>query len=248
MAAFGRKEHRRRLLPARVMVYFVLGPALFVVGAVSGGDAAFGRGQGPQSVAGLRGLFAEEAPGPISCRVRRRPVDDTSARIPAQPPKHSPGNDPLHPVVPRFLTDCCLPSGRRPGSPRHREVASGLDDLVRSERAKHHKGNSAHHNEEPTRALSLGSDGACVAVWPLTWVDALRSGRGEGLLAPLVTEVVRSEGHAMGTTGERWTTMEARPRCPRRGTWARGARPASRAGAHGRSGVVGVRADRHAFT
>jgi hypothetical protein len=33
---------------------------------------------------------------------------------------------------------------------RQREVASGLDDLVRGEREKHHKGNSARHKEEPT--------------------------------------------------------------------------------------------------
>ncbi|MEU3277269.1 tyrosine-type recombinase/integrase [Streptomyces antibioticus] len=33
---------------------------------------------------------------------------------------------------------------------RQREVASGLDDLVRAEREKHHKGTPAHHNEEPT--------------------------------------------------------------------------------------------------
>ncbi|KUO06984.1 integrase [Streptomyces sp. DSM 15324] len=33
---------------------------------------------------------------------------------------------------------------------RQREVASGLDDLVRAEREKHQKGNTTHHNEEPT--------------------------------------------------------------------------------------------------
>ncbi|MFC5634159.1 hypothetical protein [Streptomyces bullii] len=31
---------------------------------------------------------------------------------------------------------------------RQREVAAGLDDLVRAERAKHHKDASAHHSEE----------------------------------------------------------------------------------------------------
>lgn len=31
---------------------------------------------------------------------------------------------------------------------RQREVASGLDDLVRAERAKHHMGKPAHHGEE----------------------------------------------------------------------------------------------------
>jgi hypothetical protein len=31
---------------------------------------------------------------------------------------------------------------------RQREVAAGLDDLVRAERAKHHKDEPAHRNEE----------------------------------------------------------------------------------------------------
>ncbi len=31
---------------------------------------------------------------------------------------------------------------------RQREVAAGLDDLVRAERAKCHKGDPAHHSEE----------------------------------------------------------------------------------------------------
>ncbi|USQ89385.1 hypothetical protein NFX46_01105 [Streptomyces phaeoluteigriseus] len=36
---------------------------------------------------------------------------------------------------------------------RQRDLAAGLDDLVRAERAKHHKGKehgSVHHNEKPT--------------------------------------------------------------------------------------------------
>ncbi|WP_329366028.1 tyrosine-type recombinase/integrase [Streptomyces sp. NBC_01483] len=33
---------------------------------------------------------------------------------------------------------------------RQRDVASGLDDMVRAERAKHHKGNPAHHKEKHT--------------------------------------------------------------------------------------------------
>lgn len=33
---------------------------------------------------------------------------------------------------------------------RQRDLAAGLDGLVRAERAKHHKGNPAHHNEKPT--------------------------------------------------------------------------------------------------
>jgi hypothetical protein len=37
-------------------------------------------------------------------------------------------------------------------------------------------------------------------------------------LAPLLTVVVRSEGHAMGTTVERWTTAEAPP-SPAAGRW-----------------------------
>ncbi|MET4659295.1 hypothetical protein ABID80_003011 [Streptomyces sp. PvP037] len=31
---------------------------------------------------------------------------------------------------------------------RQREVAAGLDDLVRTERAKHHTDDRAHHKEE----------------------------------------------------------------------------------------------------
>ncbi|MER6621553.1 hypothetical protein [Streptomyces sp. NPDC000931] len=33
---------------------------------------------------------------------------------------------------------------------RQREVAAGLDDLVRAERAKHHTDDHAHHKEEPS--------------------------------------------------------------------------------------------------
>ncbi len=33
---------------------------------------------------------------------------------------------------------------------RQREVAAGLDDLVRAERAKHHNDDRAHHKEEPS--------------------------------------------------------------------------------------------------
>ncbi|CAM5716224.1 hypothetical protein SHIRM173S_04331 [Streptomyces hirsutus] len=36
---------------------------------------------------------------------------------------------------------------------RQRDLAAGLDDLVRAERARHHKGKDhdpAHHNERPT--------------------------------------------------------------------------------------------------
>ncbi len=33
---------------------------------------------------------------------------------------------------------------------RQRDVAAGLDDMVRAERAKHHKGNAAHHKEKST--------------------------------------------------------------------------------------------------
>jgi hypothetical protein len=33
---------------------------------------------------------------------------------------------------------------------RQREVAAGLDEMVRAERAKYHKDNTAHHKEEPT--------------------------------------------------------------------------------------------------
>ncbi|MET8721841.1 tyrosine-type recombinase/integrase [Streptomyces misionensis] len=33
---------------------------------------------------------------------------------------------------------------------RQRDVAAGLDDMVRAERAKHHTGKSAHHKEKPT--------------------------------------------------------------------------------------------------
>ncbi|KRD18989.1 MULTISPECIES: tyrosine-type recombinase/integrase [unclassified Streptomyces] len=33
---------------------------------------------------------------------------------------------------------------------RQRDLAAGLDDLVRAERAKRHKGTSAHHRDEPT--------------------------------------------------------------------------------------------------
>ena len=36
---------------------------------------------------------------------------------------------------------------------RQREVAAGLDEMVRAERAKHHKDNDhspAHHNHKPT--------------------------------------------------------------------------------------------------
>ncbi|MFF4143711.1 hypothetical protein ACFY0A_20350 [Streptomyces sp. NPDC001698] len=32
---------------------------------------------------------------------------------------------------------------------RQREVAAGLDDLVRAGRAKHHSGDRTHHKEEP---------------------------------------------------------------------------------------------------
>jgi len=31
-----------------------------------------------------------------------------------------------------------------------RDVAAGLDDMVRAERAKHHKDGRAHHKEKPT--------------------------------------------------------------------------------------------------
>ncbi|MFH8492047.1 transposase domain-containing protein [Streptomyces longisporoflavus] len=43
VAACGRGEPRRRLLPARLVVYFVLGLAV-LAGTVSRGDAASGRG------------------------------------------------------------------------------------------------------------------------------------------------------------------------------------------------------------
>ncbi|MFG2928715.1 hypothetical protein [Streptomyces achromogenes] len=33
---------------------------------------------------------------------------------------------------------------------RQRDVAAGLDDMVRAERAKHHTDKSAHHKEKPT--------------------------------------------------------------------------------------------------
>ena len=33
---------------------------------------------------------------------------------------------------------------------RQREVAAGLDDLVRAERAKHHTDDRAHRGEEPS--------------------------------------------------------------------------------------------------
>ncbi|SEE87344.1 hypothetical protein [Streptomyces sp. Ag109_O5-10] len=33
---------------------------------------------------------------------------------------------------------------------RQRDVAARLDDVVRAERAKHHKNESAHHKEKPT--------------------------------------------------------------------------------------------------
>ncbi|WP_374205110.1 WbqC family protein [Streptomyces sp. TRM72054] len=33
---------------------------------------------------------------------------------------------------------------------RQRDVAAGLDEMVRAERAKHHKDNPAHHSEEST--------------------------------------------------------------------------------------------------
>jgi hypothetical protein len=33
---------------------------------------------------------------------------------------------------------------------RQREAAAGLDEMVRAERAKNHKDNSAHHKEEST--------------------------------------------------------------------------------------------------
>ncbi|BBC35101.1 hypothetical protein SGFS_063950 [Streptomyces graminofaciens] len=55
-------------------------------------------------------------------------------------------------------------------------------------------------DENRTRALSLGSDGACAAIGQLNWADSLSGGRCEGLVAPLLTVFVRSEGHAMGTT------------------------------------------------
>jgi integrase len=35
---------------------------------------------------------------------------------------------------------------------RQREVAAGLDDLVRAERAKHHTGDRVHHKEEPSES------------------------------------------------------------------------------------------------
>jgi hypothetical protein len=33
---------------------------------------------------------------------------------------------------------------------RQRDVAAGLDDMVRAERAKHHKADHAHHDQQPT--------------------------------------------------------------------------------------------------
>ncbi|WP_327316673.1 tyrosine-type recombinase/integrase [Streptomyces sp. NBC_01235] len=53
---------------------------------------------------------------------------------------------------------------------RQREVASGLDDLVRAERAKHHKGNPAHHKDKPT-GTSQRPYGADVVRAPPTGLD-----------------------------------------------------------------------------
>ncbi|WVT99641.1 hypothetical protein V3O62_17820 [Streptomyces prasinus] len=38
---------------------------------------------------------------------------------------------------------------QRSDDDRQREVAAGLDDLVRAERAKHHGGDRMHHKEPP---------------------------------------------------------------------------------------------------
>ena len=60
-------------------------------------------------------------------------------------------------------------------------------------------------DENRTRALSLGSDGACTAGWPLTCADSSFWHPCAGLIAPLLTVVVCSYGHAMGTGREdRW--------------------------------------------
>lgn len=54
-------------------------------------------------------------------------------------------------------------------------------------------------DENRTRALSLGSGGAGVLTCPLTWLDSLLHRWCECLVAPLLTVVVRSYGHAVGT-------------------------------------------------
>jgi hypothetical protein len=54
-------------------------------------------------------------------------------------------------------------------------------------------------DENRTRALSLGSDGACTDFMALTCADACSMGRPASRIAPLLTVVARSYGHAMGT-------------------------------------------------
>lgn len=54
-------------------------------------------------------------------------------------------------------------------------------------------------DENRTRALSLGSDGARAAVWLLACMDSLCPRCCLSLVAPLLTVVVRFYGHAVGT-------------------------------------------------
>jgi hypothetical protein len=59
-----------------------------------------------------------------------------------------------------------------------------------------------HHgagDENRTRTLSLGSDGAWARSMALTCADGVRMGSREGRTTPLPTVVDRSEGHAVGT-------------------------------------------------
>jgi hypothetical protein len=41
---------------------------------------------------------------------------------------------------------------------RQRDVAAGLDDMVRAERAKHYNDDPAHHKEKPGHALGTRSE------------------------------------------------------------------------------------------
>lgn len=104
-----------------------------------------------------------------------------------------------------------------------------------------------HHgagDEDRTRALSLGSYGACGTKLLLTWVYALsRRGRACGI-APLLTLDYRSYGHAMGTpstggveilprvawraAGPSKPALAGGRRC--RSTWGRGGDRATRGG------------------
>jgi hypothetical protein len=78
---------------------------------------------------------------PSGANRNRHPPADRGLPEAVQDPAPPPGHD-----CPPAQT---LGEGRAdPRALQRREVAAGLDDLVRTERAKHHSDDPAHHDEE----------------------------------------------------------------------------------------------------